>query len=360
MSLAAYRINDAIVARERFYQVACDPGQSVVVEACAGAGKTWMLVSRILRSLLEGIAPSQILAITFTRKAAGEMRERLHEWLREFAQADDAARQQQLVMRGMTPQQAAKASDGLADLYRQWLEDGRSVEIHTIHGWFSRLVRAAPMDALAELGLPPELNLVEDSSELWPELWARFLRRMDKQQAALADARVELDAFLALVREVGRFNLEAWLQAALSNRLEITLADQAGHLQGSVVALAEWSAEWVGVDDPREALLKVSVVEQFWALAKILSQAKGVKAQAAGQGIEQALGLNGVVARHGVLHNALFTDTGPRKQLGDCPELAWAQAWLSDLRWRLSRPRPLPCTSACAPCLAPCLRNTPP
>ena len=48
----AYRIDDAPVSREAFYAIACDPGRHVVVEACAGAGKTWMLVSRILRALL--------------------------------------------------------------------------------------------------------------------------------------------------------------------------------------------------------------------------------------------------------------------------------------------------------------------
>ena len=41
-------------SRERFYAIACDPRRSVAVEACAGAGKTWMLVSRILRALLAG------------------------------------------------------------------------------------------------------------------------------------------------------------------------------------------------------------------------------------------------------------------------------------------------------------------
>ncbi len=55
--------------------------RSVAVEACAGAGKTWMLVSRMLRALLDGAAPHEILAITFTKKAAGEMRQRLQEWL---------------------------------------------------------------------------------------------------------------------------------------------------------------------------------------------------------------------------------------------------------------------------------------
>lgn len=56
------------------HRIALDPRRSVVVEACAGSGKTWLLVSRIVRLLLDGAPPSTILAITFTRKAAQEMR----------------------------------------------------------------------------------------------------------------------------------------------------------------------------------------------------------------------------------------------------------------------------------------------
>jgi len=98
----AYRADGQPVAREQFYALACDPRRSVVVEACAGAGKTWMLVSRIVRALLDGAQPQEILAITFTKKAAGEMRERLDGWLRDFAAlaTSDAMRLEALVDRG--------------------------------------------------------------------------------------------------------------------------------------------------------------------------------------------------------------------------------------------------------------------
>ena len=64
---------------------ALDPAHSVVVEACAGSGKTWLLASRIVRLLLAGVAPGEILAITFTRKAAREIEERVVDWLRLLA-----------------------------------------------------------------------------------------------------------------------------------------------------------------------------------------------------------------------------------------------------------------------------------
>ena len=83
--LAAYQIGGRAATAEAFYAAACDPARSIAVEACAGAGKTWMLVARIVRALLDGAAAQDILAITFTRKAAGEMRGRLNAELRRCA-----------------------------------------------------------------------------------------------------------------------------------------------------------------------------------------------------------------------------------------------------------------------------------
>ena len=72
---------------------AVDPRQNVVLEASAGTGKTSVLVSRYVNLVKAGVEPANILAITFTRKAAAEMRERIVAQLRDAAarsQADKA------------------------------------------------------------------------------------------------------------------------------------------------------------------------------------------------------------------------------------------------------------------------------
>ena len=55
------------------------PEQSINVIASAGTGKTWIIISKILRLLLNNIQPDKITAITFTKKAAAEMTDRLNE-----------------------------------------------------------------------------------------------------------------------------------------------------------------------------------------------------------------------------------------------------------------------------------------
>ena len=64
---------------------AVDPAQNVVLEASAGTGKTHVLVERYLNLLRRGVDPANILAITFTRKAAAEMRGRIITELRASA-----------------------------------------------------------------------------------------------------------------------------------------------------------------------------------------------------------------------------------------------------------------------------------
>ncbi|WP_133063017.1 UvrD-helicase domain-containing protein, partial [Psychrobacter sp. DAB_AL32B] len=58
-----------------------------LIEASAGTGKTWTLTGIVLRLLIEGKrAPEQIIATSFTRAAAAEMRQRINERLTDFYQ----------------------------------------------------------------------------------------------------------------------------------------------------------------------------------------------------------------------------------------------------------------------------------
>ncbi len=77
---------------------ATNPANNVVLEASAGTGKTTVLVSRYVNLLRAGVDPSNILAITFTRQAAAEMRDRIIRELRVSAERtrDDQLRWREL------------------------------------------------------------------------------------------------------------------------------------------------------------------------------------------------------------------------------------------------------------------------
>src|SRR5260221_7711931 len=70
---------------------ASDPVASAFVSANAGSGKTHVLVQRVVRLLLDGVAPEKILCITFTKAAAANMAQRVFETLGHWITLDDAA-----------------------------------------------------------------------------------------------------------------------------------------------------------------------------------------------------------------------------------------------------------------------------
>jgi len=225
----SYAINGQPCSPEAYYSAACDPARHIAIEACAGAGKTWILVSRILRALFAGAAPQSILAITFTKKAAGEMQQRLSEWLAEFAQVSDEKLLAELQARGIAAPSAADIAR-LRGLQAQLLQNPQTVYIRTFHAWFSALLQSAPQAVLADLGLPQPFTTVDSDAALIEHIWPAFYA------AVAADAQLDAD-YASLVADLGRHNTTETLKKALSKRLEFKLADAAGTLQNSLPPL---------------------------------------------------------------------------------------------------------------------------
>jgi len=188
---------------------ACNPHQSVVVEACAGSGKTWLLISRIFRLLLDDVAPEQILAITFTRKAAQEMKERLDQLLKELALLDDEKVIVQLQDRGLSLAQAQQNCQKAKQLFEKTLSHPQKVTIDTFHGWFSRLVLAAPMIS----DIVSSGNLREDRQRLLGEAMERWWFELGQGKGEFKHLK---KMYLQLIRRVSQQDADAMLQGSAS------------------------------------------------------------------------------------------------------------------------------------------------
>ncbi len=306
----AYEHNGRRVPDTHFYAVACDPRRSVAVEACAGAGKTWMLVSRIVRSLLEGCPAPDILAITFTKKAAGEMRERLHDWLEQFAGSDLPTLRRELQMRGVALAELEGApglalAQRLQQLQQELLRAGRPVQIRTFHSWFAALLQAAPLAVLNSLGLPASFELLQDDAEAVEMVWRRFYKALLNQPEAQAD-------FKALVAQQGRSQAQKALQAVLARRVEFALADEGGVVEASVPPFDARYPSLSGLDHPAQALMGEAARQRWTQWAQALGRESGKTAPKAADAVVGAFMLDDAPARLQALRKALFVASEDR------------------------------------------------
>lgn len=166
--------------QEQLQRICLEPGNNVVVEACAGSGKTWLLTSRILRILLANpeLEPSQILAITFTNAAAAEIEQRVRERLAQLRDANAAeldALLAQLQLQATAPlRQLARG------LHRRHVLARQRMVIRTFHGWFQHLERNLPWSARKTMSL----RIVEDEQLVRDEAFATLLHQVGMPQAS--------------------------------------------------------------------------------------------------------------------------------------------------------------------------------
>jgi ATP-dependent helicase/nuclease subunit A len=203
-------------ARER----AVDPRFNVALEASAGTGKTRILVDRYINLLRAGVDPSNILAITFTRKAAAEMRDRIMGALKGAASQG-----------GITPARWRELRDRTAD-----------IAISTIDAFCLSLLREFPLEA----DLDPAFSVADDTEI------PRFVDESLDRTLRIARAAAREDENMALVfAQLGERRARAGLAGLLSRRLiapEVLARYLASGPQDLTVAIASRRATVALID----------------------------------------------------------------------------------------------------------------
>jgi ATP-dependent helicase/nuclease subunit A len=167
---------------------AVDPSQNIVLEASAGTGKTRVLVERYVNLLRAGVEPDHILAITFTRKAAAEMRQRIIERLKE----------------------ASRLSEFDAGRWRELKERLGDIAVSTIDAFCLSLLREFPLEA----DVDPGFDLADDTEV--PRLIGESL----DQAFRICRAVARDDDDVALVfAQLGERRLRSGIAALLDRRL---------------------------------------------------------------------------------------------------------------------------------------------
>jgi ATP-dependent helicase/nuclease subunit A len=189
---------------------ASNPRTSAWVSANAGSGKTHVLTQRVLRLLLDGTPPAQILCLAYTKAAAANMADRVFSKLAQWTSLSDSALAKAIVESGADapgPHELIFARQ----LFARTIESPGGLKIQTLHAFAERLLRLFPFEA----NVPAHFNVLDESDS------KRLL--LEARDAALVElgGSSECAAALDLVaRESGPTIFDALLTEALS-RAEI-------------------------------------------------------------------------------------------------------------------------------------------
>src|SRR3954469_21882100 len=119
---------------------ASNPAASAFVSANAGSGKTFVLVQRVIRLLLDDVPPEKILCVPFTKAAAANMAERVFTTLGHWVTLDDDALDAAVRETGFA-HPAAKLRRSARKLFACALETPGGLKVQTIHALCTRLLQ---------------------------------------------------------------------------------------------------------------------------------------------------------------------------------------------------------------------------
>lgn len=211
----AVEVTDVLSMDEGIAPLPLPPIENRLIRASAGTGKTYQLTSRFLRLLLLGVSPETILATTFTRKAAGEILDRVVTWLGRAAL--ETAELRNLAQAVELPDLTHDDCLGkLAVLTRQM----HRLQIQTIDAFFMQMAKSFSL----ELGMTPGWQVLEEGG---PE------SNMLREQAIAGVLRQEsLEDLLTLVYQIApkgeaKRSLDQTLQGSVSQAYRLFVQSSA-------------------------------------------------------------------------------------------------------------------------------------
>ncbi|MBF0620371.1 MAG: UvrD-helicase domain-containing protein [Magnetococcales bacterium] len=177
----SHQLNDA-----KFRQEALDPSRSFIVQAPAGSGKTGLLTQRFLKLLALVKRPEEVVAITFTRKAAGEMRDRILHALTQAATTPEPEQDHEALTWQLAKEALAQ------DKKQQWqlLNHPARLRLQTIDGLCASLVQRMPI--LSQFGGPPP-GMTEEPDRLFQQAARATLDELHDQSVISDSVAVLLD-----------------------------------------------------------------------------------------------------------------------------------------------------------------------
>ena len=226
---------------------------NATVQASAGSGKTYLLVSRIIRLLLEGARPEAILAITFTRKAAAEMQERLLQRVFELAASDAEMLEHRLQELALDPHQPALL-DKARNLYEILLRNPQPVQTTTFHAFCQDLLRRFPLEA----NVPPGFELLDQTAALYDQAWEALMVEASNNP----NDPISL-ALSTLFTELGLYNSHKALDGFLAHRSDwwaYTLEEAEPATMACQALQAQLDVDWDA--DPVEIFFNATSVQQ--------------------------------------------------------------------------------------------------
>jgi len=204
----------------RLQREAGDPAASAWISANAGSGKTHILTERVLRILLTGVPPENILCLTYTKAAAAEMQGRVSRRLGHWAILEPEKLVEELTaIAGRAPD--AELMQRARALFAHALETPGGLRINTIHAFCEAVLQRFPFEA----GVPVGFSVIEEAEQ------ADMVRRAVETVLAegLGGAPEVGEAVATLFAALGDTSIEEAIHEALmrSRTLRDVLADPA-------------------------------------------------------------------------------------------------------------------------------------